>query len=121
MGYTHYWEPSTPTDAKTWERFTRIVDRIKEKAGVELDDESGPERVFLNGIGEDSHETFVIGRETTGFNFCKTARKPYDSVVVGCLEAAKRLGMFDWSSDGSGDEHADGIALCEEAMSTVPA
>ena len=120
MGYTHYWEPTTSTEEKTWERFTRIVGQIKDKAGVELEDNSEGECVFLNGVGEDAHETFAVGRETTGFNFCKTARKPYDAVVVGCLEAAKRLGMFDWSSDGSGDEHADGIALCEEAMSLEP-
>lgn len=78
-------------------------------------------QVRFNGAGrsdtgEDlSHETFVLTRErgtladwevreghTTKFDFCKTARKPYDLAVCAVLILADyRLGdFFAVSSDG---------------------
>ncbi|MEA3295593.1 MAG: hypothetical protein U9Q27_00410 [Patescibacteria group bacterium] len=51
------------------------------------------------------HETFVIKNINTGgvngWNFCKTARKPYDLLVCACLIAARKYLGFRISSDGS--------------------
>jgi hypothetical protein len=42
--------------------------------------------IQLNGANR-SHEAFIIKNEATNFNFCKTARKPYDrSSLQFCCE-----------------------------------
>lgn len=38
--------------------------------------------IRFNGKGDGGHETFVFVGNDTDFNFCKTARKPYD--IVAC-------------------------------------
>lgn len=38
-----------------------------------------------------SHETFSIEIGSLGFNFCKTARKPYDKQVEACLYLAEKF------------------------------
>lgn len=55
-----------------------------------------------------SHETFSIGIQNKEFNWCKTARKPYDSYVFICLFIAmKTFGEeFMFTSDG---ENLDGL------------
>ena len=89
------------------------------------------ELVGFNGKGEElSHETFLIQR-TFGAEswenprngkycaFCKTARKPYDLMVVACLFAAQhRFGTdFEWSSDGDPSDLQQGydfwLATCK--------
>jgi hypothetical protein len=55
--------------------------------------------IWLNGVGEDSHETLAIGTGET-WNFCKTARKPYDTVVVAILSYLHDQGAITWRSDG---------------------
>jgi hypothetical protein len=119
MGYTHYWrretEESKNVPTITWERFKigaesiinqalddgyAIISNLEDPADIILDD-----IICFNGVEEESHETFVIERvELDSFNFCKTARKPYDDVVVSVLAHAKAV-LPGWkiSSDG-GDE-----------------
>jgi hypothetical protein len=45
--------------------------------------------IFFNGVGDLSHESFFIGRfpdpDRREFDFCKTARKPYDLMVCATL------------------------------------
>jgi hypothetical protein len=66
--------------------------------------------IICNGIDDEAHETFYLNRSLLqnsnmfGQSFCKTARKPYDRVVVLCLWiCAKLCRVFEFSSDG-GDE-----------------
>lgn len=58
-----------------------------------------------------------------GFEFCKTARKPYDAVVGACLIAAKKHLGDDIivSSDGSADEflHGAGNYYRESGVETA--
>jgi hypothetical protein len=66
--------------------------------------------IALNGKGPDlDHESFVLTRvreipdwRDEHFEFCKTARKPYDAVVVSILSAAAKIARdaIDVSSDG---------------------
>jgi len=61
-----------------------------------------------------AYETFMIHRGSKESDFCKTARKPYDVVVVASLAVAHKLGIItEWNSDGdkeSGD-FDDAMAL----------
>lgn len=119
MGYTHYWQKTKETKPETWTKFTEFVKKaikLATKDYIKICDAMGEgnfpivdeSEVSFNGFEEDSHESFYIRIEqTNGFNFCKTARRPYDAVVVACLIKAEELGVIDkWSSDGK-DENGD--------------
>lgn len=124
MGYTHYWTPKK-SSAKKFKDFSDtckiLHDNLPEKsntAGGYCSDEkiqigngsghlgagNGPEfskdLVIFNGVGENSHETFVIAYKENDWNFCKTARKPYDLLVCACLLAAADILEYKISSDG---------------------
>jgi len=62
----------------------RIVDARRDLVHAEI----GAASVTLNGLGEAGHEEFVFPGEV-GFNFTKTAGKPYDEVVTACLLVAR--------------------------------
>lgn len=142
MGYTHYWGATRTFTASEWKdicaatrsilaatdaTIVREYDQPTERPDI-LDDE-----ILLNGSGEEGHETFWLQRELPeepeyrkgegDFQFCKTARKPYDDVVVAILIAVRDIApdAFSWSSDGYLEEHADGLALLNRATSlSVP-
>jgi hypothetical protein len=63
--------------------------------GIELDDDIGSNGIWINGVGDDAHEDFVLEKHPDGihalFAFCKTNRYPYDDVVVSVLAAAKKI------------------------------
>lgn len=79
------------------------------------------------GDSDLAHETFYVPRlyqpeswQTTEngkyFQFCKTARKPYDLAVVACLiRFAYRFGKdVDVSSDGDDVDWEPGLMLCRD-------
>lgn len=113
MGYTHYFEVvgQAPTD-KEWEEITSRIEREvfrehEEWLCEEFDLPDSPpianlENVFFNGRGNDGHETFVVSRDMQGFNFCKTAEKPYDTAVVESLKIIKQVcpNWLKLASDG---------------------
>ena len=139
MGYTHYWEKTKKTKPSTWKKFTTFVENLLtyKVNGQKVDNTAGGTcevAVIKNGLGVDEpvitddevlfngdasqgldHETFGIERcDTSGFDFCKTDRKPYDPVVVACLIEAERLGIIDeWRSDGDASDHEGGVKLHE--------
>lgn len=123
MGYTHYWHVAKDINDSQWQTFTDFVrDAIKADGtpvAREYDDPASPpaitdELVAFNGIGADGHETFFVDRAQSGFSFCKTARKPYDTLVVACCIAGKDSGVFKyWSSDGDDEDHEAGRELFE--------
>ena len=141
MGYTHYWYREQELDKDGFAAAASDCKKIVAKAvdskikigngcGDEADPSIGADAIIFNGVGEEAHETFGIeqitckesggfGESTKGmvFDFCKTACKPYDVVVVACLVALKKhLGMdFIVHSDGSEDEMFSGKQLCEAA------
>lgn len=137
MGYTHYYRTPGEISKPAWKQFTADCALILAHTSVPLlheYDEPGTtpevstERVWFNGAGDDGHETFVVFRrpnrkahhgdpsETLYFNFCKTARKPYDEVVVACLCALKAaVPDAQLSSDGSLEDRTPGALLFREA------
>lgn len=148
MGYTHYWNRDesllSPEDYREfYAQFTRLAVKViqtAEQQGIEIADPSGEhlgawrvdgDSVRLNGYGENSHESFVwekVCPETqnsklvTGyFDFCKTARKPYDTVVTALLLAAREAygSAVRIDSDGSPSEWVDGLQLFYQATQLV--
>lgn len=93
MGYTHYWDNSEIIKTEQWRNicsFAHKIINIANSYGIKIvrefnEPDSEPEIneafICLNGLGEDGHETFYLSREITEFEFCKTNRKPYDSIV----------------------------------------
>lgn len=114
MGYTRYWER---TEKKIDEDFVKYVNEVIEecnKKGIIIrgDDGSGNpvvrlDVIAINGNAETDldHETLYFDNKETGFNFCKTARKPYDYAVRKILRYAQEVGLIkDLSDDGENEE-----------------
>jgi microcompartment protein CcmK/EutM len=133
MGYTHYWERRSGVDhdAAKFADFARvaaIVVELATKRGIKIGDALGEgkpyeingQRIALNGVGAESHESFVIARgssEFSGSDFCKTNEKPYDVVVVAILVLYKHLFPdVVFSSDGDLADLQAGLALVREAL-----
>ena len=122
MGYTHYWSHSK-VDQKNFDALAKDVKAILKKTKVEVrfeyDDSSPPkvddESIQFNGVGNEGHETFILTPKAVEFEFCKTARKPYDEVVTACLlAAADHIPDISIRSDGIWAEWEDGRALYEK-------
>jgi len=130
MEYTHYWNQTRNFTDLEWAQITTAAMRIIKSAvvkGIKLVNQNGEygtdpivscNEIALNGVKEDSCDTFYLARTLKGNrwsvkkqvwehgeSFCKTNGKPYDSVVVSILAAAKGLAptAIKVTSDG-GDE-----------------
>lgn len=110
MGYTRYWNR---TDKLITEAFVLGVLEIigeSEAMGIRIRDAWGENEpivkkdyIALNGNSEHNldHESCAFDNERTGFDFCKTARKPYDYTVQRVLALAEALGIVtDVRDDG---------------------
>lgn len=144
MGYTHYWTFKKPKRGETKEvekRYqaavldcARIIKTYYDANGglsgvtahTKLGEYGG---ILVNGKGDDAHEDFSLREHfkknfdiqfyhNPGFNFCKTARKPYDVVVTACLIVLKhRLGDYiDVSSDGYQHDWEAGLELAKRVL-----
>ncbi|CAI7649616.1 unnamed protein product [Penicillium palitans] len=128
MGYTHYyaihgWD--TPEWQKAWAQLIQDVPNIIKEARVPLsgptedEDEITPvvmdseKGINLNGVRGNAHERFVLCKPGH-WNFCKTARKPYDVVVTSILLRIWLLAPknLDLGSDGGYEDWADARDLC---------
>lgn len=140
MGYTHYWYQNELPE-KEFKDFTYAVRNLLEATDIPIvggfgDPGTQPvitsELVSFNGLEDDSHETFYFQRipdargfssrkDYAGFNFCKTARKPYDIVAVAALCIADVIfeGHIEISSDGMPEEWAEGLEFAKEIFPTA--
>jgi len=136
MGYTHYWNIADEISRDNWYKFIEDFHKILPNFESTLETQGDQKlqtingMVFLNGIGELSHETFCLERvtDTTGFTqrdddglifkFCKTAQKPYDIAVCSALIIAKKhFGKSIMiSSDGDNEEWQESKALCQKIL-----
>ena len=133
MGYTHYWTPKVATNKK-WKEFKETCKKLHDNlpartataGGYYKDDPleirswngfNKPEFTMkgVNFNGDElkglDHENFYLTPTTTEWNFCKTARKPYDLLVVACLIAAHEILGYEVSSDGDITDWVQGIQL----------
>ena len=134
MGYTHYWKfKKNPKDVKDgYKKFKSAVEVLKsclEKVPKELDADEIPfilkgssgegepifdgRSIIFNGDASSGydHESFYVTLDDDDddfkFNFCKTARKPYDVAVCLALLCLKKEfdDDFSYSSDGTIDDY----------------
>ena len=139
MGYTHYWTQTRDLTAEEWkdaqEHIAAILKDVQHIQGIPLGNASGdpgsapeftPKCIMFNGVGDDAHETcrIVRKREKTweggrlGWDFTKTARKPYDLAVTAVLSYLSTVvETHSVSSDGDG---SDWLAGVEEARRAIP-
>jgi hypothetical protein len=143
IGYTHYWTFKQPSKvkgnaAKAETKYLQAIGECqrvvkafyKENGGIsgfsahtKLGQYGGLE---FNGKQELSHEPFVLREHFRqnfeghfdGFNFCKTAQKPYDTLVVACLAILKyRLGdLVEVSSDGRASDWDEGVLYAQTVL-----
>ena len=112
MGYTNYWTQKKPFNNRQWNIIKKEYDYIKENFGVNnaneyeeniIEDQSTKsDEIVFNGNKKNNlnHETFVLTKnfrepfyngDDVKFNFCKTARKPYDLAVWHLLTFVKMI------------------------------
>ena len=117
MGYTHYWRHSSFSDEE-WDEICARARSILNATDVplqwEYDVEQPPqvnhEAIRFNGVEDDGHETFYLEKNSKG-EFCKTARKPYDEVVVALLTTIDEVAdHFSWSG-GEPEQNEPGLEL----------
>jgi hypothetical protein len=137
MGYTNYHAIARDFTEPEWEQLTALTQSIIDtaaapklaeilhayepifpKAGISIAGKSGEgspridgRQVGLNGVGNDSHETFFLPKIEHD-EFCKTNRKPYDIVCVAIYLAAHAITSdFTFSSDGRDEDEFGKAAL----------
>jgi hypothetical protein len=146
MGYTHYWYyTSKPTDKDNMKEVKRellilkkILPEFSESAGGYYTDsiliknwegkglpEILDDEIAFNGDDSKglSHESFVFkiseGKERA-FNFCKTARKPYDFFVcLALLSMVKNLEGIEISTDGDEQDWQPAIDFYEQHIGKI--
>jgi hypothetical protein len=127
MGYTHYWrtDGGLVIDDTT---YAKIVEGIKQisataqEAGVDISEDYEADELYINGVGQYEHETFIFGKTLDEFNFCKTAGKPYDMVVTASLIYAKKIlgDALTIKSDGNWNDWDGGRLLYESTFDEIP-
>ena len=110
MGYTHYWSSTSAFSDQAWNDFIKETRSIFDTTKIPLPNSHGEKNtnpeitdidIAFNGVEDDSHESCVISKSPVEFEFCKTARKPYDFIVVQILKLARKYNpSFDLRSDG---------------------
>ena len=119
-GYTHYYysprgfKPFSDDDWRDICETTASIIKQAERDGIVICDAGGTpgstaeinrDEIAFNGDGSEGldHETFLITKRKGG-DFTKTARKPYDAVVVSVLAYINEMypGKLDIDSDGNG-------------------
>lgn len=137
MGYTHKWR-HTLIDNHAWDQICEDVSKLIKASSVKVqfeDDDDRPPLIWksskilrdardgvirFNGVGDDGHETFYLTQDgRNGFNFCKTARKPYDLLVAATLAVIRyRTSKITVTSDGDLDdqEWVDALKFASDTL-----
>jgi len=138
MGYTHYFKGLKTSDV--FAEGVRDIVTAAAELGIKVCGPDGygdpivtADFIALNGDAEANldYESFVI-RNNDRFNFCKTARRPYDAVVtailiwaiVGEFDGYENIGTDgsweDWVNpgrhDGTGESRPNGFEVYEQAF-----
>lgn len=134
MGYTHYWTfKKSPAEIEGGTKRFKAAVALFKKGLEKLQDiplgdgmgEGEPiitdTEVCFNGKAPEDYETCYIALESKGFDFCKTARRPYDPVVCLLLLCmADAFGYdFEYSSDGDIKDGEEGWARAKEIFADL--
>ena len=134
MGYTHYWEfKKSPAEIEGGtKKFINAVALFKKGlenlSDIPLGDGWGEgepiisdTKVCFNGKAPEDYETCNIDIDSKGFDFCKTARMPYDPVVcllLLCMRDA--FGKdFEYSSDGDIENGEEGWGIAKKIFADI--
>lgn len=132
MGFTHYYQLAQPISENDWAKIKVQMQTLIENSPVPLGDGWGEEgskpdltdnHININGIEDNAHETFTVYRLSTKWGFTKTARKPYDVVVVALLVLLHHDANLLVSSDGGYDDWVDGLNFLNKTLDanyTIP-
>lgn len=116
MGYTRYWKRTNKPITEDFVEEVKqiIIDSAKKGIAIRDWDGTGKPYIGLNQIVFNgnkradmdlSYESFILNNVAKDFNFCKTARKPYDYTVRRVLKLAKKYGLVtNVSSDGANNK-----------------
>ncbi len=128
-GYTHYFNWQQPPDDAPLAACIQRMSLILEAAGDRI---AGPDgtgspiveelSLSFNGRSPNDWEPFIFPGQA-GFNFCKTAWKPYDAAVTAILITARDCfpqTTLLIASDGSWDDWSAGADLYTEVFSGRP-
>jgi hypothetical protein len=127
MGYTHYWTINKKGNRENYIKAIKAMNTIARANKEILSGYSAYTTVKeyggikLNGKGYNAHEDFIFREHIAlneSFNFCKTANKPYDTVVVACLVVAKHYMGEDIqvTSDGYKEDWHLGTLLANSIL-----
>ena len=110
MGYTHYFKSKESFTDAAWNSFVNDAKQLFANTKIPIGNGHGEpgtdpiiteNTIIFNGIEDDSHESCCVSRYAVDFEFCKTAYKPYDSVVVEFWKLARKHNpSIELSSDG---------------------
>lgn len=132
MGYTIYYTQNRAFTTQEWGDIRAAVipmfHRLKQIKGG-----SGTGRpiidnsdIIFNGDADkdEDHETFQLSKCNSGFQFCKTARKPYDRYVKAVLVVANYYApdALNVSCDGDDEDGCwtEGVRIAEIYAKGVP-
>ena len=123
MGYTHYWRQYDGFNSDKWDTLVQhslylqaAVYPSAKLADVEMSDF----QISFNGVSPQNHETFTLDRAMSPpnnrdhfFNFCKTAQKPYDLMVMCVLLVANELepDVITYATDGAESDWQPAVDL----------
>ena len=145
MGYTHYWDAKKATRsqfsvfAAACKKLKLNLPRYSESAGGGYGESSknwkrvirirgglgtgkpcfNSKEVWFNGDEKRNleHATFSMRPNNTNeWNFCKTARKPYDLLAAACLLAAHQILGYKISSDGGIEDMVEVAAFYNKVL-----
>lgn len=125
MGYSHYWTHRRRFTNAEWTEITSDMLKIICASGVPVEEDPfSAGTMLLNGVGADGYETFRVIQNRPleynerGWDFCKTAQKPYDVIVTAilCYLESHWPKHFSVGSDGDVDDWAPGLALARKAL-----
>lgn len=143
MGYTHYWTFNravmSSDDLKiAFKKAVKDIIKLKNELPFDITIKDGhgeneavidEDEIWFNGDSEkgEDHETFHVtlkvpdkrySTQNVNFDFCKTARKPYDILVCASLIALenKMPEAFSFSSDGNKEDWKSAIDFYEKII-----
>jgi hypothetical protein len=127
MGYTHYWRQYDGFNSDKWDALVQhsLYLQAAVYPSVKLADvEMSEFQISFNGVSPQNHETFTLDRAMQPpnlrlpekdhfFNFCKTAQKPYDLMVMCVLLVANELepDVITYATDGAESDWQPAIDL----------
>lgn len=129
MGYSNYWQRINSGSQSDYKRALIDCRKIISNNVEILADVLGQgspvfdDQISINGIDQESHETFFLPAhfaDISDFEFCKTARKSYDIIVVALLAVLKyHMGeSICVTSDGGRNDWNKGVALASKVLQT---